>query len=205
MARDDQAAASPTPGVTEAEVVADADVEVVDDLPVGGAGPLARRSAPASRSGPAGPGPLRVGVAALHPLLVTVPIGAFVCALAFDLASVWVEPYVYARGAMWLVIIGLVAALVAGVVGVLDSRRRVRPGSVEGKLATRHLLLNGVALVAFAVGLWIRRTNLDTFLTDGTPVAAVVLSLVGVLFLAASALAGGTVAAALDRAESAHR
>ena len=38
----------------------------------------------------------------VHPLLVTVPIGAFVATLAFDIASRVVEGRAYGRPAVWL-------------------------------------------------------------------------------------------------------
>jgi uncharacterized membrane protein len=144
---------------------------------------------------PAG-APLQVAGAALHPLLVTVPIGAFVCAVAFDVASRVAEGYVYARGAQWLLIIGLVGALVAAVVGLADSRRRVRPGSPDRSLVSRHLALNATALVLFLVSLLLRRADLDSLLS-GTPVAALVVAAVALVLLVVSSVTGGRLAGRL--------
>jgi uncharacterized membrane protein len=148
-----------------------------------------------SARGPAG-APLRVAGAALHPLLVTVPIGAFVCAVAFDVASHAAEGYVYARGAQWLLIIGLVSAVVAGAVGLADSSRRVRPGSTDRALVSRHLGLNAAALGLFLVSLLLRRADLDS-LPSGTPVAALVVAVIALVLLVASALTGGRLAGRL--------
>jgi hypothetical protein len=44
-----------------------------------------------------------------HPILVTVPIGAWVASFVFDLASrLSGEPTVFAKGAFWLIGLGLV-------------------------------------------------------------------------------------------------
>ena len=154
---------------------------------------------PARPVGPVGPvGPPRhVGGAALHPLLVTVPLGAFVCTVAFDIASRASEGYVYARGAMWLSIIGIVSAVVAGVVGALDARRRTgRPA--DRRLAVRHATLNGLGLLAFVISLLLRRSDLDA-LSSGTPTAPLVIAAVGLVLLVVSAVTGGTLAGRLDR------
>ncbi len=134
--------------------------------------------------------PVLVAGAALHPLLVTVPIGAFVCAVAFDVASHVAEGYVYARGALWLLAIGLVAAVVAGAVGLVDSRRRAPTGSAAHGTATRHLTLNGVAWVLFLASLLVRRAQLDE-LSDGTPWLPLAIGVVALLVLVASGLVGG--------------
>src|ERR687889_1165247 len=57
----------------------------------------------------------------LHPILVTVPIGAWVASLLFDLASHLVEdPGFLARGSLWLIGLGVVGALAAALIGMLD-------------------------------------------------------------------------------------
>src|ERR687883_238645 len=57
----------------------------------------------------------------LHPILVTVPIGAWVAALVFDIVSrAGDDGPAFAKGAYWLVGIGIVGALVAAVFGLLD-------------------------------------------------------------------------------------
>src|SRR5262249_23488883 len=57
-----------------------------------------------------------------HPILVTIPIGAFVCSFIFDILS---RARSQGReflvdGAYWLIGIGIVAALLAAVFGLLD-------------------------------------------------------------------------------------
>jgi uncharacterized membrane protein len=56
-----------------------------------------------------------------HPLLVTVPIGAWVSGLTFDIASHVVDrPGFLTQGAEWLIAIGVLGALAAAMVGFLD-------------------------------------------------------------------------------------
>lgn len=134
-------------------------------------------------------GPFQVAGAALHPLLVAVPIGAYVSAVAFDVASRIAEGYVYARGAQWLLVIGLVSSVAAAAVGVTDSVRRVGPGTPERAVVIRHAGLNTVAFVLFVISLAVRRSDLNGLL-DGTPTTALVLSVAGLLALASSAFTG---------------
>lgn len=125
----------------------------------------------------------------IHPLLVTVPIGAFVATLAFDVASIAIEGRAYGRPATWLAALGIVSALVASVFGFLDYRRLTK-GTRAHSIATRHLVLMDIVILCFVGGFFIRRADPDQYL-DGTPVAAVVLSAVGVLVLCVGGWLGG--------------
>ncbi len=54
-----------------------------------------------------------------HPILVTVPIGAWVAGSVFDIASHVVEdPAFLARGAVWLIALGVLSALAAAAIGL---------------------------------------------------------------------------------------
>lgn len=161
------------------------------DAPQDGTG---ARPAPSMRRS----GPVRLAGAKLHPLLVCVPIGAYVCAVAFDVASRLSEGKVYARGALWLLTIGLVSSLVAGVVGAVDGRRRLVVGDAERLVVSRHILLNLTAFALFVVSLVLRRNDLDA-LADGTPTAPLVLAAVGLVVVVAAAVVGGGLDGRLDR------
>ena len=56
----------------------------------------------------------------IHPMLVTIPIGAFVATLAFDIASVTIEGRAYGRPAVWLSLLGIVGGLVASLFGLFQ-------------------------------------------------------------------------------------
>jgi len=59
-----------------------------------------------------------------HPVLVTVPIGAWVASMVFDIASQLVgNPAFLAQGSVWLIATGVIGALAAATTGP-DSRFR---------------------------------------------------------------------------------
>jgi hypothetical protein len=80
----------------------------------------------------------------VHPILVTVPIGAWVCSLVFDLVSYGsAEPRTWSVGAMWLVLFGAIGAALAAVWGVIEHRRArhrwcVRFPGRQARLPLRH-------------------------------------------------------------------
>lgn len=127
-----------------------------------------------------------------HPLLVTIPVGAFVATLAFDIASVAVEGRAYGRPAVWLSAVGIVSGLVASLFGFLDFRR-LTAGTRAHAVAVRHMVMMDVVLLCFIVGFFIRRGDPKEYL-DGTPIAALVLSVIGVAVLAVGAWLGGRLA-----------
>lgn len=140
-----------------------------------------------------------------HPVLITVPIGAWIASLVFDVLAIFADdPSGYLLGAQVLIAIGIVGAVLAAVVGVLDYS--VIPGRTKAKrMGLIHGLLNTVALVVFALG-WFVRSNEGH---DEVSVAAVVISLVGIALVGVSGFLGGElsyhfgirVAAEKDQAE----
>src|SRR3954470_21706743 len=87
-----------------------------------------------------------------HPILVTIPIGAWVCSLIFDIAT-----RVNSNGSRpltdasyWLIGIGVVAALLAAVFGLMDLIRIPR-GTRAMRFGLTHMMLN-VSVVGLFVG-----------------------------------------------------
>jgi uncharacterized membrane protein len=123
-----------------------------------------------------------------HPILVTVPIGAWVASLVFDVvARAGDEPEVFAKGAYWLVGVGIVGALVAAVFGFLDLLA-IPTGTRASKTGLTHMALNLTVVALFAVGFVLRRGEFDD---DGAPTGALVLSVVALVLLGASGWLGG--------------
>lgn len=120
-----------------------------------------------------------------HPILVTVPIGAWVASLVFDVASRSVDdPSVFAAGSRWLIALGVVGAVVAAVFGFLDlvAIPDRTPARRTGYL---HMTLNLVVAVVFVVSFLLR---------DGDgPVGwrLIALSVVALAGLGASGWLGG--------------
>jgi uncharacterized membrane protein len=93
---------------------------------------------------------------AVHPMLVTIPVGMFVGAVAFDiahLASGSTEP---ATVAFWMIATGLVGGVLAAVFGVVDWLGVPR-GTRAWRVGLLHALANDVVLAAFLVSWLLRR------------------------------------------------
>lgn len=91
-----------------------------------------------------------------HPILVTVPIGAWVASLVFDVAGYLVRrPEGLVEGSRWLVALGILGAVLAAAVGLLDLLV-IPPGTAAFRVALTHLTLNVLVTAAFAVSLAVR-------------------------------------------------
>jgi len=127
----------------------------------------------------------------LHPALVPIPIGAWTASFAFDLASRYAnDGAVYARGAFWLIVIGIAGAVAAGVVGTIDLlgvARRTR----AFRTGITHLLLNDVILVPFLVSAVVRRGETST---EPTELPLLGMSAVALVLLLVSGWLGGELA-----------
>ncbi|MGB3409691.1 MAG: DUF2231 domain-containing protein [Microthrixaceae bacterium] len=127
-----------------------------------------------------------------HPLLVTIPIGAWVCTVALDIASKISEGRAYARPAVWLCAVGIVAAVVAAVFGLIDFRRLTK-GTKAHQAALTHLVLMVTVLVLFVVSFILRRSGSESssYLSDGTATGAMAVAIVGLVLLAVGGWFGG--------------
>ena len=126
-----------------------------------------------------------------HPIAVTLPVGAFVSSLVFDVLTrtrAHGLPYLV-DGAYWLIGVGLVGALLAAVFGLLDLRaipRRTR----AFRTAVTHLVLNALVVSLFSLGyLWRAGDHVEL---DKTRWGQLTLSSVAVSLLVVSAWLGGT-------------
>lgn len=90
----------------------------------------------------------------LHHMLVTVPIGLLIGALATDIAFRMTADTFWARGSYWLLVGGIITALVAAIPGLIDFLTINRVRNVWVSWA--HMIGN-LALVALAsLNLWLR-------------------------------------------------
>jgi uncharacterized membrane protein len=142
-----------------------------------------------------------------HPMMVTVPIGCWVASLVFDIVSKTSDSNAsaFARGSAWLIGIGIVGALVAAVLGLMDFLT-LPSGTHARKVGLTHMLLNSVVLVLFVVDLLVRRSQgfdqVRTFPLVLTIVALVLLGVSGWLGGELSYRYGVRVADEVDQAES---
>ncbi|MFL6072252.1 MAG: DUF2231 domain-containing protein [Mycobacteriales bacterium] len=88
-----------------------------------------------------------------HPILVTVPIGAWISGLVFDIGSHVVDhPDFLVKGSRWLIAIGILGALVAAMIGLLDFLGIPR-GTPAFRVGLLHMSLNLAVTAAYAVNL----------------------------------------------------
>jgi uncharacterized membrane protein len=127
-----------------------------------------------------------------HPILVTVPIGAWVASLVFDIASHIVDaPGFLTQGSEWLIAIGVLGALAAASVGFLDlmsiptRTKAFRTGLV-------HMSLNLSITAAYVINFFWRHGSY----TDGNAVGSgqLVLSAISLAALGVSGYLGGKLA-----------
>jgi uncharacterized membrane protein len=127
-----------------------------------------------------------------HPMLVTVPIGAWVASLVFDVASLVVDrPGFLAQGSVWLIAIGVLGALAAAAVGFLDFLG-IPAGTPAHRTALLHMGLNLAVTAAYAANLaWRWPTRGEDAAVAAGPLALAAVSLAA---LAASGYLGGRLA-----------
>jgi uncharacterized membrane protein len=128
----------------------------------------------------------------LHPIAVTVPIGAWVCSLVFDVAAQIVDdPAFLARGSQWLIAIGVLGALAAACLGFLDLFG-IPSGTPAHRTALVHMSLNLTVTVAYALNFWWRQAagSGSTEVSGGQ----LMLSVLSLLALGVSGFLGGMLA-----------
>lgn len=128
----------------------------------------------------------------VHPILVTVPIGAWTASLVFDIAShLTAGPGFLAQGSLWLIAVGVIGALAAACAGFLDlfgipARTRAF------RTALAHMTVNLAVTAAYAAGFaW----RYGSYHHPGSVAAGqIALSAVSLAGLAASGYLGGKLA-----------
>jgi uncharacterized membrane protein len=123
-----------------------------------------------------------------HPILVTVPIGAWVASLVFDIISRVDDSQqaAFARGAFVLLLIGIVGAVLAAVFGLMDFTT-IPARTPAASTALTHMTLNTVVLALFIVNAVVRHSKGLDSVSD----IALALSIVGLLILGTSGWMGG--------------
>jgi uncharacterized membrane protein len=126
-----------------------------------------------------------------HPFLVTVPIGAWVASLVFDIGSkVTGQSGFLARGSLWLIGIGLIGAVVAAVAGLFDLFT-IPARTAAFRTGLLHMSLNFAVIAMYFVN-WIWRNSLAD--KDTVPSGPLVWSIVSLALLGLSGNLGGKLA-----------
>ena len=122
----------------------------------------------------------------IHPILIAFPVAFFTGALLFDVLSL-----ILANGDLWqvgyyLLIAGVIGALLAAVPGFVDYAYTVPPKSSAFKRATQHMVLNLIHVAIFFSAWWLRREgNVSGFVIVG-------MEAVGVGVMMVAGWLGGT-------------
>lgn len=126
-----------------------------------------------------------------HPALVTLPIGAWLASLVFDIASRLVDdPGFLAQGSRWLIAVGVIGAVVAALVGMLDFATIPR-GTAAHRTGLIHMALNLSVTAAYVVNFLWRGGDL---IENGVATGPLVLSAVSLAVLGVSGFLGGKLA-----------
>ncbi|MGP3969708.1 DUF2231 domain-containing protein [Streptomyces sp. 6N223] len=127
-----------------------------------------------------------------HPILVTVPIGAWIASFVFDIAShVADDPGFLSRGAMWLIAVGAIGAVAAALVGLLDLLA-IPAGTRAFRVGLLHMTLNLLVTAAYAVNFLWRQAGEGP--SGSVEPGQVVLSAAGLAVLGVSGALGGMLA-----------
>jgi uncharacterized membrane protein len=127
-----------------------------------------------------------------HPALVSVPLGAWVSSLVFDVASHAArKPGFLAAGAEWLIAIGIAGAGVAALVGLLDLAV-IPAGTAVYRTAWAHASINALVIAGYVVDFALRKHSYQL----GAPVSPRMVAWSGgcLLLLMASGYLGGKLA-----------
>lgn len=124
-----------------------------------------------------------------HALLVTIPIGAWSASIVFDLVAIFgQEPEAFVQGARWLVGIGIIGALLAAVVGLVDLSA-LAGGTKARRIALTHMTFNLIAVALFTVSFFLRlAADLQV------SVLGFVLSVLAIVCIGVSGFLGGELA-----------
>ncbi|HEY7145518.1 MAG TPA: DUF2231 domain-containing protein [Streptosporangiaceae bacterium] len=127
-----------------------------------------------------------------HPLLITVPIGAWVASLVFDIAARFVsDPGFLAQGSAWLIGIGIAGALLAGMAGALDLLT-IPSGTKASRTAVTHMSLALLVTAAYAGNLLWRLAGHHRPVS--VPAGPLALSVVSLAVLSVAGYLGGKLA-----------
>jgi uncharacterized membrane protein len=120
--------------------------------------------------------PANIAKHPIHPMLVTIPIGLWVCSLVCDLVRAGGTSNAnWGVVALYTMVGGIAGALVAAIPGFIDML------SLQGglkRIALTHMGINLTVVALYAVNVWLRTRGGDEALTLGLSVIAIAMLLV---------------------------
>src|SRR5262245_10080965 len=125
----------------------------------------------------------------VHPMFVHYPIALWTTSVLTDVIFYFNRHPSLVVISKFLIAAGILGAIIAAIPGLLDWTGITQPAIK--KVATRHLVLNIIALVLFAVSLYLRMRNYGAALVGFHLKIPFVISVVCWLLIARSASFGG--------------
>ena len=117
----------------------------------------------------------------IHPMLIVLPLGLFICAVVFDALYVWRGSPIFAGVGFWNIAGGVLGGLLAAVFGFLDWLA-IPNGTRAKRIGLLHGATNVVVVLTFAFVWLMRRNAIDlapSTMVFGLEVAALALGTVG--------------------------
>jgi uncharacterized membrane protein len=93
----------------------------------------------------------------IHPMLIVLPLGLFICAVVFDALYMWRGSQIFAGVGFWNISGGIIGGLLAAVFGFLDWLA-IPSGTRAKRIGLLHGGSNVVVVLAFAL-VWLTRRD----------------------------------------------
>jgi uncharacterized membrane protein/nitrite reductase/ring-hydroxylating ferredoxin subunit len=123
----------------------------------------------------------------VHPILVIFPVAFFSASLVFDLLGFINDKPAFNDTAVYLLVGGLGAAVLAAIPGLVDYIFTVPPKSSAKKRAAKHGLTNTAMLLCFGAALFYRLSAVEV-----SPAIVVSMEIAGEILLCIAGWMGGT-------------
>lgn len=117
---------------------------------------------------------------AIHPILIVFPLGLLGTAAIFDAIYLGTLNRTWSTVSFWMLVAGLIGGVIAALFGFIDWLN-IPAGTRAKSIGLYHAIVMDIALVLFAVGLYLRWDTPDTPATIATicSFAGLVFALVG--------------------------
>jgi uncharacterized membrane protein len=142
---------------------------------------------------------VRIAGHPLHPMLIAFPVTFYTATLLSFAAYAATGDLFWWRMGLWSNVTAVLSAVVAAVPGFIDWSRGIPKRTRAHAVGRTHMLLNLAALAAFTINLivqtnrWfelVRVARATMIVTPPSPVLAIVLSSIGLLFTIAAGYLG---------------
>lgn len=113
----------------------------------------------------------------IHPIIVVFPVAFLTGAAGADIGYWLTQDFFWARASIWLIGLGLVAGILAALIGMLDFFRV--PKVRKRTAGWAHMIFNITALILTAINFWLRFDRPDFIVPVGLIVSLLVATLLG--------------------------